>query len=187
MPDQNSVAVDKRAYFLYKHYASIVLHVSLCLPCSWHLTPVLLSCLNFFKHRYTVFPYSGASYIHWNMKCPNILSSPKPTVAFSGSVSVVFGPNIERCLLILQANSDTCIFWGEILEWRKENWILEWRKQRERMGKHNYSLFYTSCSIVWNKALFYSCFSISVYYYHKYVIYLYLVSWVICEWRISLG
>jgi hypothetical protein len=33
---------------------------------------------------------------------------------------VVFGPNIERCLLILQAKSDMCFVREGILEWRKE-------------------------------------------------------------------
>lgn len=54
------------------------------------------------------------------MEGSNIISSTNSTVAFSGSVSVVFGPNIERCLLILQAKSDMCIVREGIREWKKE-------------------------------------------------------------------
>ena len=79
-----------------------------------------VKCLNFFQHSYTLFCYSGASCNQWNMKGPNIISSTNSNVAFSGSVSVVFGPNIERCLLILQAKYDMCFVREGILEWRKE-------------------------------------------------------------------
>lgn len=80
-----------------------------------------VKCLNFFQHSYTLFCYSGATCNQWNMEGPNIISSTSSTVAFSGSGSVVFGPNIERCLLILQAKSDMCIVREGILEWRKES------------------------------------------------------------------
>ena len=52
------------------------------------------------------------------MKCSNILQSPIRTIAFSGSVSGVFGPSIERCPLILQAKPD--IFFFRTLQWNKD-------------------------------------------------------------------
>lgn len=45
------------------------------------------------------------------------------TAAFSGSVSGVFGPNIERCLVILQAKSDIWFFFSpRTIEWNEETW-----------------------------------------------------------------